>query len=130
MRSSVLRGLVGVSLLGMGIGSSTWVELAHAGGRRAKTTSSESQRARAGAPAEKAVAETEKKAEPVSVEASSTREGVKSYTFGAQEIEGRLRSPQILYFLRRVRAEFDPRPLGHRSFLMELQDTRRHSAIY
>jgi hypothetical protein len=55
--------------------------------------------------------------------------GVKTYTFGAQEVEGRLRSPQILYFMRRVRAEFDPQPLGHRSFLLELRDTRRHSAL-
>jgi hypothetical protein len=55
--------------------------------------------------------------------------GVKTYTFGAQEVEGRLRSPQILYFLRRVRAEFDPAPLGHRSFLLELSDTRRHPAL-
>jgi len=57
------------------------------------------------------------------------REGEKTYTFGAQEVEGRLKSPQILYFLRRVRAEFDPAPLGHRSFLLELSDTRRHPAF-
>src|SRR5690606_26601282 len=38
--------------------------------------------------------------------------GEKTYTFGAQEVEGRLKSPQILYFLRRVRAQFDPAPLG------------------
>jgi hypothetical protein len=55
--------------------------------------------------------------------------GVKTFTFGAQEIEGRLKSPQILYFLRRVRAEFDPQPLGHRSFLLELSDTRRNPAL-
>lgn len=55
--------------------------------------------------------------------------GVKTYTFDAQEVEGRLRSPQILYFLRRVRAEFDPQPLGHRSFLLELSDTRRQPAL-
>lgn len=57
------------------------------------------------------------------------REGEKTYTFGAQEVEGRLKSPQILYFLRRVRAQFDPAPLGHRSFLLELSDTRRHPAL-
>ena len=57
------------------------------------------------------------------------REGEKTYTFGAQEVEGRLKSPQILYFLRRVRAQFDPAPLGHRSFLLELSDTRRHPAF-
>jgi hypothetical protein len=57
------------------------------------------------------------------------RAGEKTYTFGAQEVEGRLKSPQILYFLRRVRAQFDPAPLGHRSFLLELSDTRRHPAF-
>jgi hypothetical protein len=63
------------------------------------------------------------------VKTVEAKEGVKTYTFGAQEVEGRLRSPQILYFLRRVRAEFDPQPLGHRSFLLDLRDTRRHPAF-
>jgi hypothetical protein len=65
----------------------------------------------------------------VKTETADKDKGVKTYTFGAQEVEGRLRSPQILYFLRRVRAEFDAGPLGHRSFLLELSDTRRHSAL-
>jgi hypothetical protein len=55
--------------------------------------------------------------------------GVKTFTFKAQEIEGRLKAPQILYFLRRVRAEFDAQALGHRSFLLELSDTRRQQAL-
>jgi hypothetical protein len=64
---------------------------------------------------------------PVKEEESS--EGVKTYEFGAVEVEGRLRSPQILYFLRRVRAEFDAATLGHRSFLRELADTRNDPAL-
>jgi hypothetical protein len=64
-----------------------------------------------------------------SVKVEENKEGVKSYTFGAQELEGRLKSPQILYFLRRVRAQFDPSGLGHRSFMRELSDTRRHRAV-
>jgi hypothetical protein len=56
-------------------------------------------------------------------------EGVKTYEFSAIEVEGRLRSPQILYFLRRVRAEFDAGGLGHRSFLGELKDTRNNAAF-
>ncbi len=64
-----------------------------------------------------------------SVKVEENKEGVKSYTFGAQELEGRLKSPQILYFLRRVRAQFDPSGLGHRSFMRELADTRRHRAV-
>jgi hypothetical protein len=63
------------------------------------------------------------------VKTEADRGGEKTYTFGAQEVEGRLKSPQILYFLRRVRAQFDPAPLGHRSFLLELSDTRRHPAV-
>jgi hypothetical protein len=63
------------------------------------------------------------------VKTEEAEKGVKTYTFGAEEVEGRLRSPQILYFLRRVRAEFDAEPLGHRSFLLELSDTRRSPAL-
>jgi hypothetical protein len=77
-------------------------------------------------------------AAPASAEAATPSEqsaakpdaaGVKTFTFKAQEIEGRLKAPQILYFLRRVRAEFDAQALGHRSFLLELSDTRRQQAL-
>lgn len=53
------------------------------------------------------------------------KEGVKTYKFGAVEVESRLRSPELIYFLRRVRAEFVAGDLGHRSFLRELDDTAR-----
>lgn len=55
--------------------------------------------------------------------------GVKTYKFGPVEVEGRLKSPQIVYFLRRVRAEFASGALGHRSFMGELSDTRRSPAL-
>ena len=55
--------------------------------------------------------------------------GVKTYKFGPVDVEGRLKSPQVVYFLRRVRAEFAAGKLGHRSFMRELSDTRRHSAL-
>lgn len=55
--------------------------------------------------------------------------GVKTYKFGAQEVEGRLKSPQVAFFLRRVRAEFAAGELGHRSFLLELSHTRHHAAL-
>jgi hypothetical protein len=72
-----------------------------------------------------------KKGEPdvVKVEESEKEEGVKTYTFSAIEVEGRLKSPQIIYFLRRVRAEFEAGLLGHRSFMPELSDTRRSPAL-
>jgi len=62
-------------------------------------------------------------------ETKETKEGVKTYKFGTIEVEGRLKSPQIIYFLRRVRAEFDAGLLGHRSFMRELSDTRNRSAL-
>lgn len=50
--------------------------------------------------------------------------GSKVFRFGELEVEGRLRSPQLVYFLRRVRAEFAAGDLGHRSFMLELSQTR------
>jgi hypothetical protein len=45
---------------------------------------------------------------------------VKVYQFGGLDISGRLKSPQLLYFLNRLRAEFDRPRLPHRSFMPEL----------
>lgn len=57
------------------------------------------------------------------------KKAIKTYKFGPQAVEGRLKSPQIIYFLRRVRAEFAAGDLGHRSFMRELSDTRRDPAF-
>ncbi len=65
----------------------------------------------------------------VSAEESESDKGVKTYKFSAVEVEGRLKSPQIVYFLRRVRAEFEAGDLGHRSFMPELSDTRRSPSL-
>jgi hypothetical protein len=45
---------------------------------------------------------------------------VKMMQFSGLDIEGRLKSPQLLYFVNRVRAEFDRPRLPHRSFMPEL----------
>jgi len=67
---------------------------------------------------------------PQVVETKTTGDaGVKTYKFGPVEVEGRLKSPQVVYFMRRVRAEFAAGMLGHRSFMRELSDTRRNAAI-
>jgi len=67
---------------------------------------------------------------PDVVETKSTGDaGVKTYKFGPVEVEGRLKSPQVVYFMRRVRAEFAAGALGHRSFMRELSDTRRSPAL-
>jgi hypothetical protein len=50
--------------------------------------------------------------------------GTKVFRFGELEIEGRLKNPQLVFFLRRVRAEFAAGDLGHRSFLRELGETK------
>jgi hypothetical protein len=50
--------------------------------------------------------------------------GTKVFRFGELEIEGRLKNPQLVFFLRRVRAEFAAGDLGHRSFLRELDETK------
>jgi hypothetical protein len=59
------------------------------------------------------------------VESSKTLDGgTRVFRFGEVEVEGRLKSPQIVYFLRRVRAEFAAGDLGHRTFIRELDETR------
>jgi cytoskeletal protein RodZ len=63
------------------------------------------------------------------VKVKEDKEGVKTYKFETIEVEGRLKSPQVIYFLRRVRAEFEAGALGHRSFLGELSDSRRSAAF-
>ena len=50
--------------------------------------------------------------------------GQRVFRFGEVEVEGRLKSPQIVYFLRRVRAEFAAGDLGHRTFMQELSETK------
>ena len=51
--------------------------------------------------------------------------GTKQFNFSETDIEGRLKAPQLVYFLRRVRAEFAAGDLGHRSFMRELSETQR-----
>jgi hypothetical protein len=58
------------------------------------------------------------------VESKTLDGGTRVFRFGEVEVEGRLKSPQIVYFLRRVRAEFAANDLGHRSFVRELSETR------
>lgn len=48
-------------------------------------------------------------------------EKVKVIEFSGFDVNGRLKSPQLLYFLNRVRAEFDRPRLPHRSFVPEME---------
>ena len=63
------------------------------------------------------------------LEAKTLDGGTRVFRFGEMEVEGRLRSPQIVDFLRRVRAEFAAGDLGHRSFMGELSETRKTNAF-
>jgi hypothetical protein len=63
------------------------------------------------------------------VEARTLDGGTRVFKFSELDIEGRLKSPQLVYFLRRVRAEFAAGDLGHRSFLREMSETRKESSF-
>jgi hypothetical protein len=63
------------------------------------------------------------------VEAKTLDGGARVFKFSELDIEGRLKSPQLVYFLRRVRAEFAAGDLGHRSFLREMSETRKESTF-
>lgn len=54
---------------------------------------------------------------------------VRVFEFSGLDIAGRLRSPQLLYFLNRLRAEFDRPRLPHRSFMPELGRSTRSEAF-
>jgi hypothetical protein len=47
----------------------------------------------------------------------------KTYTFGAMDVEGKLKTPQLLYFLNRVKLELEMSAPDHRSFMKELEKT-------
>ena len=55
--------------------------------------------------------------------------GTRVFKFTELDIEGRLKSPQLVYFLRRVRAEFAAGELGHRTFMREMSETRKESTF-
>lgn len=63
------------------------------------------------------------------VETKTLDGGARVFRFGEMEIEGRLRNPQLVYFLRRVRAEFAAGELGHRTFMQELAETKDDPAF-
>lgn len=56
-------------------------------------------------------------------------EKVKVFRFSGLDLAGRLKSPQLLYFLNRMRAEFDRPRLPHRTFIPELQRSAQGKAF-
>jgi hypothetical protein len=63
------------------------------------------------------------------IEARTLDGGTRVFKFKELDIEGRLKSPQLVYFLRRVRAEFGAQDLGHRSFMREMSETRKEPSF-
>ena len=63
-------------------------------------------------------------AEPAASAASPTKTAkTKVYTFGAMDVEGKLKTPQLLYFLNRIKLELEMSAPDHRSFMKELERT-------
>jgi hypothetical protein len=77
-----------------------------------------------GAPSARDAAQAAAREAAQGVDAAIVKEGdtsVKVMQFSGLDIEGRLKSPQLLYFVNRVRAEFDRPRLPHRSFMPEVE---------
>jgi hypothetical protein len=53
----------------------------------------------------------------------------KTYTFGAMDVEGKLKTPQLLYFLNRVKLELDMSAPDKRSFMKELAKTAEDKSL-
>ena len=47
----------------------------------------------------------------------------KVYTFGALDVEGKLKTPQLLYFLNRIKLELETSTPDKRSFMKELEQS-------
>lgn len=54
---------------------------------------------------------------------------VKTLEFTGLDIEGQLKTPQMLYFLNRLRAEFSRPELPHRSFIPELSRSSKEKDL-
>jgi hypothetical protein len=101
--------------------------------RRARRAAARAKRAttKAVPPAPATVDASAPSASPPAAEVARTAEihtegetQVKVMEFRGLDIEGQLKTPQMLYFLNRMRAEFGRPRLPHRSFMPELE----HSA--
>lgn len=101
--------MIALALVGSALGGSI-VALAQDRGERAPAPAPTSTEA---APTKTAQAQTEVREE--------RGEKVKAFQFSGLDIEGQLKSPQMLYFLNRLRAEFGRPRLPHRTFMPELQ---------
>ncbi len=51
------------------------------------------------------------------------------YTFSGLDVEGKLKTPQLLYFLNRIKLELDTSTPPKRSFMRELEDSSRADGL-
>ena len=123
---------------------------AGAKGKRARAKAAATAKPKSTPAAEKQVEETAPKPEregaaPAAETAGASTEGtavdttgevrsegdtqVKVMEFSGLDIEGQLKTPQMLYFLNRLRAEFGHPRLPHRSFMPELEQSTKGKAF-
>jgi hypothetical protein len=57
------------------------------------------------------------KTAPAAKESGSKKEKVKNFDFNALDLNGRMRTPQLLYFLERANEELERASLEKRSFI-------------
>jgi hypothetical protein len=74
-------------------------------------------RASADPPKKKAAPEPK----PPAADARPDGKKERTYTFGGLDIDGKLKTPQLLYFLNRMKSEFDTTTPDKRSFIPELK---------
>lgn len=53
----------------------------------------------------------------------------KVLSFGAVDVEGKMRTPQLLFFVNRVKAELDSTTQLQRSFMKELKNTAKEKGL-
>jgi hypothetical protein len=53
----------------------------------------------------------------------------KVYSFTGMDVEGKLKTPQLLYFLNRIQTEFQPSTPEKRSFRNELENSASDKAL-
>jgi hypothetical protein len=115
--------LVGLALVGVLFGATGSLALGQdggSGGRRGRETSEERGPGESAEPDAPSGTDDEVSAESTFTEGEGGTK-VKVMEFSGLDISGRLKSPQLLYFLSRLRAEFDRPRLPHRSFIGEME---------
>lgn len=53
----------------------------------------------------------------------------RTYTFGAMDVEGKMKTPQLLYFLNRVKLELEMSAPDKKSFMKDLEQSAHDSSL-